>query len=302
MPSAKVLLRTSKVLKNGEHPIVLRIIKDRKAKFVFTGLSCTKQFWDFNKNKPSSKHPNKFELDLFISNKITEAQAIILNLENGKKEYSSEQIKTKYKSSSKRITVFRFMDEVIADLMKTDSIGNARIYKDCKRALSKFRNGADLNFNEIDASFLKRFERTYLERGVTGNSISVYMRTIRSVFNRAIAEDYCKSDIYPFKVYKISKLFSETSKRALTKDQVQKIIKLKLKTGSKLIHAKNVFLFSFYCRGINFKDIALLKWSAIKENRLNYTRAKTGKVYSIGLLEPPSNYQKTVSFSEDLIF
>lgn len=286
MASTKVLLRKHKLLKNGEHPIVLRIIKDRKAKFVFTGLSCHEDLWDFNANKPSKKHPNKFELEVFISQKIMEAQNVILKLENEQKEYSGEQIKKKYKSSTKKTTVFLFFDEVISNLKQSNKIGNAKIYKDCKRMLSNFRNDIDLTFLDIDVSFLKKFERSFLERGVSGNSISVYMRTIRSVFNKAIQEGYCKKDVYPFNEYKISKLSTDTSKRSLTKEQMLKIISLKLESNPKLVTSKDIFLFSYYNRGINFKDMALLKWSDIKEGRMIYSRAKTGKVYNIGLLEP----------------
>lgn len=286
MPSVKILLRTSKVLKNGEYPIVLRVIKDRKAKFIYTGLSCAKSLWDFKANKPSKKHPNKFELDLFISSKMAEAQNVILELENNNKEYSSEHIKRKYRISNKKMTVFNFLDNIIEDLMKVNKIGNANVYKDCKRALSRYRKGVDLNFNDIDVSFLKKFERSFLERNVTGNSISVYMRSLRSVFNRAISEGYCKKELYPFDEYKISKLMTNTNKRALTREQIQKIIDMDLSQFPELIDAKNIFLFSFYNRGINFTDIAMLKKENIQNDRLHYVRAKTGKSYNIYLLEP----------------
>jgi site-specific recombinase XerD len=286
MSSIKVLLRTSNKLKNGEHPIVLRIIKERKTKFIFTGLTCAENFWDFKKNRPVSKHPNAKELNIFITKKIYETQKVILNLENDEKDYSSEEIKKKYKASKKQTTVFSFFDEIITTLTKSNKIGNAKIYKDCKRMLFKFREEQDLSFSDIDVSFLKRFERSFLERDVSGNSISVYMRTIRAVFNKAIAEGYCKKENYPFNDYKVIKLNTETAKRALSKDQMQSILSLNLDISPSLQFAKNIFLFSYYNRGINFKDIALLKWNNIKEGRLEYRRAKTGKLYSIKLLDP----------------
>lgn len=298
MPTVKVLLRKAKILKNGEYPIVLRVIKDRKAKFVFTGLSCPEKLWDFNKNKPSGKHPNKFELELFISNKMAEAQNVILTLENEHKDYSSEQLKKRYKASSKKTTVFKFFDEIVNDLININKIGNAKIYKDCKRMLFNFRNGIDLNFSDIDNSFLRKFEKSFLERGVSGNSISVYMRTIRSVFNRAIVEGYCKREAYPFNEYKVTQLTTDTSKRALTKEQMLRIIALDLKENSKLDAARSIFLFSYYNRGINFKDIALLKWTDIIGDRMVYTRAKTGKIYNIGMLNPAIeilNYHKEIT-------
>ena len=298
MASTKVLLRKSKLLKNGEHPIVLRVIKDRKTKFIFTGLSCPLELWDFKTNKPSKKHPNKFDLDVFISQKMVEAQNVILKLENEQKDYSSEQIKKKYKNASKKTTFFTFTDEIVSNLEKANKIGNAKMYKDTKRAISKFRNERDLSFTDIDNSFLKKFEQMFLEREVTGNSISVHMRTIRSIFNKAISEGYCKKESYPFDEYKISKLQTTTIKRALTKEQMLKIMNLKLESNSKFITPKNIFLFSYYNRGMNFKDMAMLKWSDIKEGRMTYARAKTGKVYNIGILKPAIeilNYYKKIT-------
>jgi len=307
MATIKVLLRTARLKKNGEYPIVLRVIQDRKAHFVYTNLSCPPNLWDFNSNKPAKKHPNKLELELFISKKIAEVQNVILKTENEQKDYSGEQILKKFKSSTKKTTLFQFFDEIVSNLKQSNKIGNAKIYKDCKTMLFNFRNGADLSFSDVDVSFLNRFERKFLERGVSGNSISVYMRTLRAVFNKAIQEGYCKKETYPFNEYKISKLSSETSKRALTKEQMLKIVALKLESDSKLIISKDIFLFSYYNRGINFKDIALLQWSDIKEERMIYSRAKTGKAYNIGLLKPAivilNKYKKiTGGKKDDYIF
>lgn len=112
------------------------------------------------------------------------------------------------------------------------------------------------------------------------------MRTIRSIYNKAIAEGHAREAEYPFKTYKLTKLNTKTKKRALTKDQVKKIADHKLEIGSKLWMARSIFLFSYYCRGINFIDMAQLKWGNIQDGRLHYTRAKTGHQFNIALLPP----------------
>jgi site-specific recombinase XerD len=286
MASTKVLLKTSKILKNGEHPIVIRVIKDRKTKFIFTGQSCHPDLWDSKNNKPKSKHPNKQMLELFISKKSIEAQNIILELENNNEVYSSDSFKKIFKSKSKKTTVFEFWQQIIDNLISTDNIGNANVYKDCLRSLKKYRNDSNLFFSDIDVSFLKKYEQDFIKRKVSYNTISVHMRTIRSVFNKAEEEKLIKKGIYPFNEYKISKLNTTTEKRALTKNQIDKIKDLKLEDGSKISDSKNYFMFSYYLRGMNFTDLALLKWENIDSNRLKYIRAKTGKHHNIGLLEP----------------
>ncbi len=286
MASTKLILRTSKILKNGEHPIVLRVIKDRKTKMIFTGFSCSKSHWDFKENKPKKSHPNSTKLELYINKKKTEAQSIILNLENDNKEYSTESFKQLYKVSSKKITVFKYYDLIIENLIKTNKIGNSNAYKQSKGALYNFRNGKDLFFTDIDYSFLTKFESYLQQRNCAINTIGVYMRNLRAVFKKAISEKYCKNDVYPFNEYKVSRLVATTKKRALTKEQIQKIIDIDLKQHSKIYDAKNIFLFSYYNRGMNFKDIASLKWENISNGRLFYTRAKTKENFDMAIIEP----------------
>jgi site-specific recombinase XerD len=286
MASTKVLLRVAKTLKNGEHPIVIRVTKDRKSKFIFTGQSCHPDLWDFKNNKPKSKHPNRSILELYITKKTSEAQNLILEFENNNEVYTSDSFKKVFKATSKKLTFFAFCQQKIDDLLDRNKVGNANVYKDCLRALKKFRNNSDLFFSDVDVVFLNKFEQDFSKRGVSNNTISVYMRTIRSLFNKAISEKIIKRGIYPFEEYKVSKLNTATEKRALTKAQIDSIKALNLVDDTRIKDSKNYFLFSYYAWGMNFTDMAFLKWENIESNRLKYTRAKTGKQYNIGLLDP----------------
>lgn len=305
--STKVLLYTSKTLSNGEHPIMLRIIKDRKPIYKSIGLSCSKTFWDFETNLPKKKHPLKLELDILISKKVNETNRAILNLENEGKYFSVDMVKNKLNKAFSKITVFQFFDTEINCLTKANRIGYANVFKDSKRALMKFRAGKDLTFADINVKFLNDFENWHAERGVATNSISVYLRPLRTLMNKAIAEGYCPAEIYPFKAYIISKLHTETFKRALTREQIRKLSEVKVKDDSKLFHSKNYFLFSYYVMGMNFSDMAFLKWSNIREERLHYERVKTGGNHNVKLLPPAVeilNYYKEnyLQSQKDFVF
>ncbi len=129
------------------------------------------------------------------------------------------------------------------------------------------------------------------------------MRTLRSVFNKAISEGYCDKQHYPFHEYKISKLDTKTIKRALTKEQLAKFNAVKVVKGTHEWDSKNYFMFSFYTRGMNFTDIAKLKWSDIKGNRLKYTRSKTKQNFDMELLPPAVkilNYYKAFTGGDDV--
>lgn len=286
MASVEVVLYKQKTLSNGEHPLMLRIIKDRKSSYRSIGHSCKNEWWDEKNNRPHKKHPHKLELEILIQNKKTEAKKLILDSEIEEKEYSSHEVVQQTKKGVNKVSIFKFYDEVIERFKKANKVGNAAVYRDSKKALTKFRKDRDLFFPELTPVMLNKMEEYLLGQNVSENSISVYIRTLRSLYNKAIIEGKAKKDNYPFDVYKISKLNTKTKKRAITKDLMQKIIDLKLDVGTMIWHSKNYFLFSYYNMGINLVDIAHLKKDNIENGRLKFNRIKTGKEYNIKLLKP----------------
>lgn len=137
-------------------------------------------------------------------------------------------------------------------------------------------------------------------KGKGGNTIYIYLRTLRALINKAIKEDVCGEKYYAFKKFSLSKYLKiKTVKRALPKEEIEKIKFFNTKNWPNLTDAKNIFLFSFYCRGMNFVDIAFVKWSDIKKDRLIYTRKKTKELFNIQLLQPAQeiiNYYKDQTF------
>ena len=112
------------------------------------------------------------------------------------------------------------------------------------------------------------------------------MRTLRALINRAIKEEICKPVYYPFKKYKISDLNHTTQKRAISKKEIDLIFQHEPEPNTTQLHSKFLFMFSFYAMGMNFKDMSLLKWTDIRNDRISYKRSKTGKNFSIKLLPP----------------
>ena len=99
--------------------------------------------------------------------------------------------------------------------------------------ISEFKG--NIYFQDLDYRVLEKFEKHLLTKGNSINSIGIYMRTLRAVFNKAIADDLVKDELYPFKKYKIKS--GSAPKRALTKDEMLKIIRYKAKKGSRKWHS-----------------------------------------------------------------
>ena len=114
----------------------------------------------------------------------------------------------------------------------------------------------------------------------------IRFRTLRAVYNLALAEGIVKVDCYPFKKYKVSKLHKETAKRAITKEQVKQVIEYDV-SGSRFYKrlAVDMFTFSYLMGGINFTDMACLTDKNIEGERLVYVRQKTKKLIMLPLQE-----------------
>ncbi|PWK28226.1 site-specific recombinase XerD [Arcicella aurantiaca] len=287
MATIDVVLFTSKVLKNGESPIMVRLIKDRKSKYISVGESCSKALWDDKKNLPSKKHPLAKEMVIKIEKTKMEAKRLLMKLEDEQTDFSAEEFTKKLKNQSRKTTVIQFLDEVIADLLKVDKVGNANIHKNLRNVILRFRNQKDFTFSELDGAFLRKFEQDFRERGVTEVSMSVYFRTLRALYNRAIVEDFAKKESDPFIDFKVSKFNTKTKKRAITKEDILKIASLQIEKDTQLYHSQNVFLYSYYCSGMNISDILELQWKDISpDNLMDYERNKTHQQIKVQLLPP----------------
>jgi site-specific recombinase XerD len=287
MATIDVVLFTSKILKNGESPIMVRLIKDRKSKYISVGESCSKALWDDKKNLPSKKHPLAKEMVIKIEKTKTEAKRLLMKLEDEQTDFSVEEFTKKLKNQSRKTTVIQFLDEVIADLVKADKIGNANVHKNLRNVLLRFRNQKDFTFSELDGTFLRKFEQDFRERGVSEVSMSVHFRTLRALYNRAIKEDFAKKESDPFLDFKVSKFNTKTKKRAIKKEEILKIANLNIEKGTRLYNSQNAFMFSYYCYGINISDIIELEWTNLfPDDMLEYVRNKTGQEMKLKLLPP----------------
>lgn len=305
--SIKVLLYTSKTLSNGEHPIMLRVTKDRKSKYISVGYSCAADIWDDKENLPNKKHPHFKQIKILIGKKKLDAERLVLDLENEDKNLSAHEIKGKLRRQKvNNQLVMTYFDSIIERFAQSGQIKNSEVYKDTKRNLSYFIGVKNIHFSDIDVLFLNHFEEFLKKKGKGENTIYIYLRTLRALINKAIKEEICSEKYYAFKNFSLAKYSKiKTEKRAIEKSDIEKIQKLKLSKQKHLIDAKNIFLFSFYCRGINFIDIALLKWNNIKKDRLSYRRMKTNELFNLSLLKPAQeilNYYKPLTFSDNKSF
>lgn len=305
--SIKIVLYKSKTLSNGDHPVMLRIIKDKKVRYISTGISSSEDNWDEDRALPKKSHPHYKEAKISIHKKALEAEKFIYDLENDNKNLSAYEIKTKLKKQKvNNPHLYKYFDSVIDRFIQAGKIKTSEVYKDTKRNLKNFTGSREIHFSDVDISFLNQFEEYLEAKGKGGNTVYVYLRTLRAVLNKAIKEDVCSDKYYPFKRFSLGKYARiKTEKRAITREEIEKIVDSKPKTADNIL-ARHIFLFSFYCRGMNFADIFFLKWKDINGNRMVYRRRKTNELFNIELLQPAieilDSYRNINAGKNDFVF
>lgn len=282
--TVNVVLFKSKTLANGEHPLMIRVCKDNKKKYKSLGISIHPQFWDFDKNKPRKNCPNKEQIQTLISDNIKDLSGSILDFKTENKEFTATKVIERVKEPSLKKTVEQLFDSEINRLQGEGRLKYASTYKELKASLLNFNMHLDIYFSEIDINWLKRYEAYLRTKGLADNSIGVRFRTLRTLFNKAISENIVKSDYYPFKAYKVSKLRKGTVKRAITKADIELIINHKVESDYSQL-AIDLFYFSYLSGGINFVDMAYLKADNIIDKRLIYNRKKTKKLIKLPMQE-----------------
>ena len=287
---------------------MLRVTKDRKRKYVSLGLSLHEKFWDFEKGKPKRNCPNKEQIERLIAAKTAEYNDLIVEMTAQQREYTVETLVSHFHNQVRCATVVELYDKLIDDMKRGDKLGNAGVYKYSRTSLLKFTGQRlQIPFSDIDAVWLRRYENWLRTSGCGDTTISQLFRTLRSVFNKAVELQLVKRDYYPFDAYKVSKFDTRTKKRAITKEDVRKVIALDLSQGypSERL-ARDIFVFSYFGAGINFADIALLKYGNVRDGRVQYVRKKTGKPINFLLTEEMRNiiakYQQQGQTDEDYIF
>ena len=179
------------------------------------------------------------ELQVVVSNKVLnkEIQSKLKQLDKAVRKYMAENpdasfdnVKGFFKTSSKTkeeivLTVSDFWLNEINRLVQIGRSGGASVFECSYKVLSKV---IDLNrpFKEITHKDLIEVENKLRTRGVSYNSISVYLRSFRTICNRAILLDYVDQSWYPFFKYKIKK--ETTSPRVLSLEQIRRLFALEL--------------------------------------------------------------------------
>lgn len=304
MASIKIILRTSKINSAGEAPLCIRIIKNRKAKFIFLNYRIKPEYWDNENRKVKKSYFNSSRMNAFIAQKVAEAENAALKLETGDNSVSSLKIKEQVMGRTSE-SFIRYFERNNAELEHNQQMGSFDKAKSVLQKLKKYLKGRDLLFDEITIYWLRNFE-TYLRDDLDNktNTVHATLKVIRKLINCAIREELFPYDKNPFLRYKLK--WENVRKEFLTEGELRSLELLDLVPGSRKDTHRNMYVFACYTGGLRISDVLQLRWKNFDGEKILTQTQKTNSTLSIKLpskaLDILQQYKKEDSSPEHFIF
>lgn len=278
MASIKVKFRPSTVA-DREGSIYYQIIHERKVRQLLTDYRVLPSEWDENRSMVTTDQKSERKsVILSIRERIRwdveQLAKIDRKLDADGLMYTADDVIDEFNRYAHEYSLFNFMESIIAKLKQNGKVRTSETYRATLNSFKKFRKEEDIMLDSITSEIMESYEAWHRNRGVAPNSISFYTRILRAVYNRAVEDDIIENR-NPFR--KVYTGVDKTVKRALPLPVIRKIKVLDLSLTPALDYARDMFLMSFYLRGMSFIDMAFLKKSDLKNGYVTYRRRKTGQ-------------------------
>ena len=259
--------------KNGTFPLKMKITHNRNKRRYAVGINLLEN--EYKRFYKSSKFKTQSDI---AGSYLSRAHKIIETLNDDFDFLIFENLffERKNQTYKKSKDVFQLFEKYIENLSSEGRVKTGFSYKESLNKLKAFHNKTSLPIEIIDKEFLSDFD-TYMKlQGLSYTTIGIYMRNLRRIFNVAIAEGIVSADQYPFGRNKYIPPTSRNIKKAITLAEIKKIYNYLPKSEMEQ-WARDMWMFSYLSNGINFKDIALLKWTDIdyKQDVITIFREKT---------------------------
>lgn len=289
MATMKVKFRASSI-PTKEGTLFYQVVHGRVARQVNTGYKVYPCEWDadhaeiiFPPGVGDSRSSYLASLKEILYENAKRFRNIIARLERAGEDYTAEEVVKCYLTPSDGKGFISFAHEVIRQLGQIGKPRTAERYTTVINSFRRFRGENDIPVEEVDSDLMVRYENFLKTAGVCPNTTSYYMRGLRAIYNRAVEKELTMQRS-PFK--HVYTGIDKTVKRAVPLNIIRQIRNLDLTLSPAMDFARDIFMFSFYTRGMSFIDMAFLKKKDLRSGILSYRRQKTGQQLSIKWEKP----------------
>lgn len=280
MASIKLILRSDKVDQTGEAPLFLRIIKDRKTKFISLGLKFKLTEWDEEKQRVKKNHSNSARMNAFISNKVAEAEGEVADLQRKHKGVSTGKLKAAI-MGKKPENYFEYVYGRLDKLKESLKYSVWLNYYSYTKKLEKYVGSRELLFEDITFSFLNDYKAWMINtRNNNPTTVSWTFRLMRKFTKEAISDGVAPATAYPYDKMNITA--PQPTKHFLTKEQVEQLRVLPVRETTNAKIYRDMFVFCCFAGGLRFSDVLELTWENYieDEHRIVKVIRKSGRSHN----------------------
>lgn len=179
-----------------------------------------------------------------------------------------------------------YIDAQISILKNERKSSRLHSYDATHARLKEFTKQDNIPFSAINRKFIEDFASWLKSGDITESTQSFYLRTLRSILNHAREEHLLKGEANWFQRVDTRILFDKTAGKAahsLGRETLKKIRQLDLSDDAETALSRDMFMFAFYCHGMELVDIAHLTPKNVRDDTLVYSRRKEGKEVTLPL-------------------
>lgn len=274
----------------GRYALVVRVVHNRRSSTVTTPYRLLPAELDARHDcaVASGSRGREYaafirEVNDYLTTCIRVLRSAARRLEERGRPYLCSEVTAAYRHGTDNRYFETYAGHVIAELESLGRFGTAQSYRSLVNAFTRFRGSRSYRFDQLDAATVSAFEKHLELRGNKRNTVSFYLRTLRALYNRAKAEGYVPPNKKPFAG--ISFKAADTAKLAVSRSLLRRIAAAELDDGV-LAEARDLFMFSFYARGMSFVDLAYLQRDDIWNGAIHYDRNKTHQAFNVSVTRP----------------
>lgn len=291
MTSIKIRMNATRKNKDGMYPLIIQVIRSREKREIYTPYRLHKE--EFKPKKEILRAGSrKKERVAYIheateyATRLKEHLVTVCNtLDATGKDYAVDDIVIMYARYNDLNNIFVFTDYLSGELKEEGKDGTSANYLSAINAFGEFLDDPLFTFDKITPSLIAQYQSYLNRKKCEPNTRWAYFYQLRAIYHKAVAMGVVVSGVDPFSEVSIKR--EKTAKRAITGRQILMIEEADLSTKSELIRlARDLFMFSFYARGIAFVDMCYLTKKNLRCNKLSYRRKKTGQFLEMKV-EPP---------------
>lgn len=292
MASIKVKYRPSKIA-DQEGAIYYQIIHQRKVRQLTTEYRVLPDEWDEGRSMVTTKQSSKRKSFILSIRErvrwdVERLTRIDRQLDADGLSYTADDVIDEFRSYASKYTLLNFMESLIIKFKQNGKIITSETYRAALNSFRKFLcdtkrqdcpgNEEDIMLDRLTSEIMEAYESWHRQLGNSPNTISFYIRILRAVYHRAVEDDAIENR-HPFR--HVYTGVDKTVKRAIPLSHVKMIKNIDLSLSLPLDYARDMFLMSFYLRGMSFIDMAFLKKTDLKNGYVIYRRRKTGQSLTI---------------------